>query len=56
MLPDTRPGAGWHAEVDTSSPGALDPGTLALPWPAGGDKLAVGPRSIVVLRSPRAQD
>ena len=54
VLPDTRPGAGWHAEVDTFSPGALDPGTLAGPAVAGraGDKLAVGPRSVVVLRSP----
>jgi hypothetical protein len=56
LLPDTRPGAGWHAEVDTFSPG--DPGTLAGPAVAGraGDKLAVGPRSVVVLRSPRPQE
>ncbi|MGI8449540.1 MAG: glycogen debranching protein GlgX [Streptosporangiaceae bacterium] len=55
VLPDTRPEAGWHAEVDTFGPGALDPGTLAGPVVAGraGDKLTVGPRSIVVLRSPR---
>ncbi len=55
VLPETRPAAGWQAEVDTFAPGALDPGTLAGPAVAGraGDKLAVGPRSVVVLRSPR---
>jgi glycogen operon protein len=55
VLPDTRPQAGWHAEVDTFGPGTLDPGTLAGPAVAGraGDKLAVGPRSVMVLRSPR---
>jgi glycogen operon protein len=58
VLPETRPQAGWQAEVDTFSPGALDPGTLAGPAVAGraGDKLAVGPRSVVVLRSPRPRD
>jgi isoamylase len=58
VLPDTRPGAGWHAEVDTFTPGALDPGTLAGPAVAGraGDKLAVGPRSVFVLRSPRPRE
>jgi glycogen operon protein len=57
VLPETRPRAGWRAEVDTFRPGALDPGTLAGPAVAGrsGDKLTVGPRSIVVLRSPRPQ-
>ncbi len=55
VLPEARPRAGWHAEVDTFGPAALDPGTLAGPAVAGraGDKLTVGPRSLVVLRSPR---
>lgn len=55
VLAETRPEAGWHVEVDTFGPAALDPGTLAGPDVAGraGDKLTVGPRSVVVLRSLR---
>jgi isoamylase len=55
VLAETRPGAGWHVEVDTFGPGSPDPGTLAGPAVAGraGDKLTVGPRSITVLRSLR---
>jgi isoamylase len=55
VLAETRPGAGWHVELDTFGPGSLDPGTLAGPDVAGraGDKLTVGPRSVTVLRSPR---
>ena len=47
-LPATRPGAQWHAEIDSYDPAA----------PAGagehhaGDQVTVGPRSIAVLRSP----
>ena len=45
-------------ETAAGRAGALDPGTLAGPAVAGraGDKLAVGPRSVVVLRSPRPQE
>jgi isoamylase len=48
VLPTTRPGARWHAEIDTYGPSA----------PAGaaersaGEHVTVGPRSVVVLRSP----
>ena len=55
VLPETRPGGGWHTEVDTFGPRAADPGTRLAPPCAGraGDKLAVGPRSVVVLLQPR---
>ena len=55
VLPETRPGGRWHTEMDTFGPPAVGPGPLAGPAAAGraGDKLAVGPRSVVVLRSPR---
>jgi isoamylase len=55
VLPETRAGARWHTEVDTFGPPAADPGTLAGPAVAGraGDRLAAGPRPVVVLRSPR---
>jgi len=51
VLPATRPGAQWQAEIDSYDPTA----------PAGaaargsGDQVTVGPRSVVVLRaaSPR---
>ena len=48
VLPATRPGAQWQAEIDSYDPAA----------PAGagehhaGDQVTVGPRSIAVLRSP----
>ena len=51
ILPATRPGRGWQAEIDTYDPAA----------PAGagastaGDQVTVGPRSIVVLRADSAQ-
>ncbi len=42
--------------MDTFGPGSPDPGTLSGPDVTGraGDKLTVGPRSLTVLRSPRA--
>ena len=49
VLPPTRPGAEWHAEIDSYDPAA----------PAGagerhaGDQVTVGPRSVVVLSDPR---
>ena len=49
VLPATRPGAEWHAEIDSYDPAA----------PAGaakrhaGDQVTVGPRSVVVLSDPR---
>jgi isoamylase len=47
VLPPTRPGAEWHAEIDSHDPTA----------PAGaarrhaGDQVTVGPRSVVVFRA-----
>jgi len=49
VLPETRPGAEWHAEIDSYDPAAAD---AAQPRRAG-DRIAVGPRSVVVLRGPR---
>ena len=53
VLPRTRPGAQWHAEIDSYDPAA----------PAGagadsaGEQVTVGPRSVIVLRadSPRCE-
>jgi isoamylase len=47
VLPRTRPGALWHAEIDTHDPAAPagDPGHRA------GDQVTVGPRSVTVLRA-----
>jgi isoamylase len=49
VLPATRPDAEWHAEIDSYD--------AAAPTGAGkrhaGDKVTVGPRSIVVLSDPR---
>jgi isoamylase len=48
VLPGTVPGAQWHAEIDSSE--------SAIPSAEGtrsaGEKVTVGPRSVVVLRSP----
>ncbi len=51
VLPETRPGARWHAEIDS-----YDPATPAGADGVGaGEQVTVGPRSVVVLRaaSPR---
>jgi isoamylase len=51
VLPATRPLARWHAEIDTHEPaGPAGKATVALD--AGG-RTTVGPRSVVVLKSPR---
>jgi isoamylase len=50
IVPDTRPQAAWQAEIDT-----YDLAAQATPAPAdhqAGDHVPVGPRSVVVLRSP----
>jgi glycogen operon protein len=48
VVPPTRPGQRWHKELDTSDPNAtLPPSSIAT-----GPTVAVGPRSIVLLRSP----
>jgi isoamylase len=48
-VPATRAGLRWRAEIDTYDP-ARPAATASL---SPGDQLAVGPRSIVVLRGPR---
>ena len=51
-LPDTRPQASWRVDVDTydltpqAGPAAAERGA--------GDTVTVGPRSVMVLRSPLA--
>jgi glycogen operon protein len=55
VLPDTRPQAQWRAEIDTydlaSPPGSEAAGSAAAHCEAG-DKVTVGPRSVVVLKNP----
>ena len=51
VLPGTRPGAQWHAEIDTYDPAAP---AEAAPRVAG-DQVTVGPRSVTVLQAPRPQ-
>jgi isoamylase len=55
VVPQTRAGAQWHAEIDSYDPAAAE----AVKCRAS-DQVTVGPRSIIVLRSPlstsRAED
>ncbi len=46
---DCRPGLAWRAEIDTFDPAAV---AGAVRWRAG-DRVTVGPRSVLVLRGPR---
>jgi isoamylase len=48
---DCRPGLEWRAEIDTFDP--AKEGTPAAPILRLGDKVTVGPRSVMVLRGPR---
>jgi glycogen operon protein len=50
VLPVIRPEAGWRAEIDTFDP-ASPAGSAAARY--AGDHVTVGPRSVVVLLSPR---
>lgn len=50
-VPQTRPGAQWHAEIDSYDPAVPD----HAPARSAGDQVTVGPRSVAVLRAPRAQ-
>ena len=45
--PPTRPGAQWHAEIDSYDPAAAPVG---MGKHQAGDQVTVGPRSITVLR------
>jgi len=49
-LPETRPQAQWQEEIDTFDP--VRAGSEATRSRAG-DQVTVGPRSVVVLLSPR---
>ena len=48
-LPPTRPGAQWHAEIDSYDPAA----PAAVAKRNAGDQVTVGPRSVMVLSDPR---
>jgi isoamylase len=47
VLPATRPGAQWHAEIDSYDPAASAAGVTH----SAGDRVTVGPRSVLVLRA-----
>ena len=47
VLPATRPGARWHAEIDTYDPAAA----AGAPQRQAGDQVTVSPRSIMVLQA-----
>ena len=49
VLPRTRPGARWHAEIDSYDPAAPARARAH----SAGEQVTVGPRSVVVLESPR---
>jgi isoamylase len=51
VIPPIRAGQSWHREVDT-----FDPKSVASPQgPTAGATVTVGPRSVMVLRSPRPE-
>jgi len=50
VLPDTRPQVAWQVEIDTHDPGSQTGPAAADRKP--GDHITVGPRSVVVLKSP----
>jgi isoamylase len=47
VVPATRPGTQWQAEIDSYDPAA----PAAAPRHHAGDRVTVGPRSVAVLRS-----
>jgi isoamylase len=49
VIPETRAGLEWRAEVDSYDPAA----PAAAPPRHAGDRITVGPRSVAVLRGPR---
>ena len=48
-LPATRDQAAWHAEIDTYDPAA----PVSSAARHAGERITVGPRSVVVLKAPR---
>jgi isoamylase len=51
-IPDCRPGLAWQAEIDTFDPAGVA-AAAAVPPCRVGDRVTVGPRSVLVLRGPR---
>ncbi|MGH3236222.1 MAG: glycogen debranching protein GlgX, partial [Streptosporangiaceae bacterium] len=51
-IPDCRPGLAWQAEIDSFHP--AEAASAGMPRRAG-DRVTVGPRSVLVLRAPRAR-
>jgi isoamylase len=49
-IPPTQPGQAWLAEIDSYDPVA----PASAPQRHAGDLVTVGPRSVIVLRGPRA--
>jgi glycogen operon protein len=49
VIPETRAGLEWRAEIDSYDPAAPAPA----PQRHAGDRVTVGPRSVAVLRGPR---
>ena len=53
VLPDTRSKARWRVEIDSYNPESE--GATAVADRGAGDRFTVGPRSVVVLKSPLAR-
>jgi len=51
-VPECRPGLAWRAEIDTFDPAAV--AAAPVPVRRAGDRVTVGPRSVLVLRGPRS--
>ena len=51
-IPPIRPGQAWHPEIDSYDP-ARATGPQAQDPRQAGDRVTVGPRSVVVLSGPR---
>jgi glycogen operon protein len=49
-VPVTRPGQAWHTDIDSYDPA----GAGTAPQRQAGEQVTAGPRSVVVLRAPRA--
>jgi len=53
VLPDTRSRAEWRVEIDSYDPESE--GATAMAGRGAGDRFTVGPRSVLVLKSPLAR-
>ncbi len=53
VVPGTRDGQTWQAEMDSYDPSADPSAPAATPPRLPGDRITVGPRSVTVLRGPR---